>query len=119
MIRAPGLYAVVGGEQVPVSSHGTGFVRLPAPGWHVGTVRHEIDELDDVLSVKVVAQWRGGPVAVSAVSGYECGFFTNDGALAAREGLAGDFHNGWHGAAQVSELTDVVETATSLKREPS
>jgi hypothetical protein len=117
-MRSPGLYAVLGGEEVLVSSHGKDFVRLPAPGSRVGTVRHEMDELDDFLSVKIVARWRGGRVSLSAVSGEECGFHTDDGGLAQREGLAGDFYNGWHGSAPLVELTDVVETVTSIQGRP-
>lgn len=115
-IRSPGLYAVLRGEEVLVSSHGPGYVRLPAP---YGTVRHEMDELDDFRSVKTVAQWRGGKVSVNAVSGDECGFYTNDQRLAEREGLSGDFYNGWHGAALLAELTEVEETVTSIHRRPT
>jgi hypothetical protein len=111
VIRPTGLYAVVGGEQVQVESHGRDFVRLPSPS---GPVRTEMADLDDFLSVKTKARWRGGEVAISAVSGDECGFFTNDSALAEREGLAGDSYNGWHGSAPVSELTDVDERVTSI-----
>ena len=111
MIRPTGLYAVLGGEEIHVQSHGTGFVRLPAA---IGSVRKEIDELDDFVSVKTYATWRGGTISVNAVSGDEVGFYTNDGALAEREGLAGDSYNGWHGAASVEELTDIDEKVTSI-----
>ncbi|RYC07352.1 hypothetical protein [Nocardioides zhouii] len=107
MIRPPGMYAVIDGQEVRVDSHARDFVRV------AGT-RHEMDELDDFVSVATTATWRGGTIAINAVSGDECGFFTNDGALAEREGLAGDFHNGWHGAASVDELTDVNEKVTSI-----
>lgn len=111
MIRASGLYAVLAGETLPIELHGSDYVKLAGPH---GMVRHEMDELDDFLSVKTFATWRGGKVAVSAVSGEECGFVTNDGALAEREGLAGDTYNGWHGSAPLLELTDVDERVTSI-----
>lgn len=111
MIRPSGLYAVLRGEEIHVHSHGRDYVTLPAPS---GPVRHELDELDDFVSIKTFATWRGGQVAISAVSGDECGFFTNDQALAEREGLAGDTYNGWHGSAALSELTDVDERVTSI-----
>lgn len=101
------MYAVIDGEEVRVDSHARDFVRI-------GGVRREIDDLDDFLSVATKATWRSGTIAVSAVSGDEVGFFTNDGALAEREGLAGDSYNGWHGAASVAELTDVDEKVTSI-----
>ena len=112
-MRAPGLYAVLGGEEIPVLSHSSDHVSFRTP---YGSERHEMEELDDLLSVSVFAQWRGGKISVSAVSSDECGFYTNDGALARREGLAGDFYNGWHGAAALSELTDVVTKVTSIHR---
>jgi hypothetical protein len=73
-----------------------------------------MDELDDFLSVRTDAVWRGGKISVSAVAGDECGFFTNDSALAEREALAGDSYNGWHGSAPLAELTDVNERVTSI-----
>lgn len=111
MIRPSGLYAVVGGEQIQVESHGRDFVRLPST---TGSVRTDIDDLEDFVSVATKARWRGGEVAISAVSGEECGFFTNDRELAEREGLAGDAYNGWHGSAPLSELSDVDERVTSI-----
>ena len=111
MIRPSGLYAVLAGETVPVELHGSDYVKLAGP---YGMVRHELDELDDYLSVKTFATWRGGRISVSAVSGDECGFNTNDQELAEREGLAGDFYNGWHGSAPLAELTDVDERVTSI-----
>ena len=111
MIRPSGLYAVVNGETTQVELHARDYVRLAGPR---GSIRLEMDELDDFLSIKTFATWRGGQVAVSAVSGDECGFFTNDQALAEREGLAGDTYNGWHGSAALSELTDVDERVTSI-----
>ena len=114
MIRQPGLYAVVDGEQVLATLHGTDHVYLPAHAGRVGSVRRDIADLDDFLSVKTTAMWRGGKIAVNAVAGDECGFFTSDKALAEREGLAGDFYNGWRGAAKFSDLTHVEERVTSL-----
>lgn len=110
-MRPPGLYAVMDGVEIRVAAHGPGYVKLPGP---YGMVRHEMDELDDFLSVKTTATWRGGRIAVNAVSGDEVGFYTNDGGLAEREGLGGDFHNGWHGAAPVAELSDVSERVSSI-----
>lgn len=111
MIRSSGLYAVLAGETIHVELHGSDHVNLAGP---YGMVRHEMDELDDLLSVRTSATWRGGRISVSVVSGEECGFNTNDQALAKREGLAGDFYNGWHGAAPLDELTDVDERVTSI-----
>ena len=111
MIRPSGLYAVLAGRTVPVELHGKDYVKLAGP---YGMVRHEMDELDDFLSVKTFATWRGGTISVSAVAGEECGFNTNDQPLAEREGLAGDFYNGWHGSAPLAELTDVDERVTSI-----
>ena len=110
MIRPSGLYAVVDGEQIQVESHGRDFVRLSG----TGSARTDLDDLEDFLSVKTSAVWRGGKISVSAVSGDECGFFTNDSGLAEREGLAGDSYNGWHGSAPLSELTEVDERVTSI-----
>lgn len=111
MIRPSGLYAVIDGAEIRVHSHGPGYVTVPGPA---GPVRHELEELDDFVSVKTFATWRGGQVAISAVSGDECGFHTNDSTMAEREGLAGDPYNGWHGAARVAELVDVNERVTSI-----
>jgi hypothetical protein len=110
-MRSPGLYAVLDGEEIRVAAHGSDFVKVPGP---YGLVRHEMDELDDFLSVRTHATWRGGRIAVNAVSGDECGFFTDDKGLAQREGLAGDLYNGWRGAAPLAELTDVDEKVTSI-----
>lgn len=112
-MRPPGLHAVLRGEEIPVFSHGTDHVSFRTP---YGSERHEMEELDDLVSVSVTAQWRGGKVSINAVADDECGFCTSDSDLARREGLAGDFHNGWHGAAAMSELTDVVEKVTSIHR---
>jgi hypothetical protein len=110
VIRPSGLYAVVGGEQIQVESHGRDFVRLPG----TGSARTGMDDLDDFVSVKTDAVWRGGKVSVSAVVGDGCGFDTSDQRLAERESLAGDFYNGWHGSAPLAELTDVDERVTSI-----
>ncbi|GAA1914117.1 hypothetical protein [Nocardioides hwasunensis] len=110
-VRPSGLYAVLGGQEIHVHGHGRGYVTVTGPG---GPVRHEMDELDDFLSVKTFATWRGGTIAISAVEGDEAGFFTNDSGLAEREGLAGDTYDGWRGAAALAELTDVDERVTSI-----
>ena len=57
MIRPSGLYAVLAGETLPVELHGSDYVKLAGP---YGMVRHELDELDDFLSVRTSATWRGG-----------------------------------------------------------
>ena len=111
MTRPSGLYALLCGEQVRVEAHARDHVKVAGP---YGFVRHEMDELDDVLSVRTNATWRGGRVSVSVVAGDECGFFTNDQGLAEREGLAGDFYNGWHGAAPLVELSNVTEETRSI-----
>lgn len=117
MTRPSGLYAVFDGDEIKVHSHGRDYVTVPGAS---GPVRHALSELDDFLSVKTFATWRGGRVTISAVSGEECGFHTSDASLAEREGLAGDTYNGWHGATQVAELVDVEETVTSIqpRRDP-
>lgn len=112
VIRASGLYAVLAGETLPVALHGSDYVKLAGP---YGMARHEMDDLDDVLSVKTFATWRGGRISVSAVSGDRCGFFTDDSALAERERLAGDTYNGWHGSAVLTDLTHVEERVTSVQ----
>lgn len=110
-IRPPGHYAVIDGVELPVTVSARDYVQVA--GEH-GPVRHEIEDLDDLLSVNVRARWRDGDISVNAVSGDEVGFYTNDGALAKREGLGGDFYNGWHGAAPVAELSDVTERVSSI-----
>jgi hypothetical protein len=105
------MYAVLDGKEIRVEMHGRDYVKLAGP---YGMVRHEMDELDDFLSVATTATWRGGTIAVSTVSGDEVGFFTFDRELAEREGLAGDVRDGWHGAAPVAELTAVDERVTSI-----
>lgn len=111
MIRSSGQYAVVDGVEQYVELKAPDYVRVAGPH---GTVRLEIDDLDDLLSVRTEATWRGGRIAVGAVAGEECGFNTFDQALAEREGLAGDAYNGWHGAAALAELSDVGERVSSI-----
>lgn len=111
VIRPSGLHAVLAGETVHVKMHDSDHVYVAGP---YGSVQHEMDELDDLLSVRTSATWRGGRIAVSVVSGDGCTFNTTDQRLAEREGLDGDFYNGWHGAAPLDELTDVDERATSI-----
>lgn len=112
MIRPSGLYAVLAGETVRVEMHDSDHVDVAGPFGRL--VRHEMDELDDFLSVRTFATWRGGRISIKAVAADECGFDSNDQDLAEREGLAGDFHNGWHGVAPLDELTDVDERVTSI-----
>lgn len=111
VIRPSGLYAVIDGEEIHLASHARDSVTVVGP---TGAVRHAMDELEDFRSVKTFATWRGGTISINAVSGGECGFFTHDQGLAEREGLAGDFYNGWHGAAPSAELADVDEKVISI-----
>lgn len=111
MIRSSGQYAVVDGVEQFVEVKAPDYVRVAGPH---GAVRHEIDDLEDLLSVRTEATWRGGRIAVSEVRGEECGFNTFDQGLAEREGLAGDVYNGWHGAAPLAELSEVSERVSSI-----
>ena len=110
-VRSPGHYAVLDGAQHRVSASGPDYVMVVGP---YGPVRHPMDDVEDLLSVSVMATWRGGRVAVNAVAGDKAGFYTSDGRLADRESLGGDFYNGWHGEALISDLEDVTERATSI-----
>ena len=78
-----------------------------------GRVRYAIDELDDLLSVKVSARWKGADVAIGGVAATGR-FYTWDRDLAEREALVGDAHDGWGGLAPLSELTDVTERVSSI-----
>lgn len=110
-IRPPGHYAVVDGVQQRVAVSGYDHVLVDTEH---GRVRHDLDDLDDLLSVGVRARWRGGDIAVTGVEGDEAGFVTDDRDLARREGLPGDVRDGWYGAAPVSELSDVTERVSSI-----
>jgi hypothetical protein len=107
VMRAPGHYAVVDGVEVPVSASGYDHV------WIDG-VRHEMDDLDDLLLVSVSARWHGADIAVGDVQDGRVRFYTWDRDLAEREGLTGDVRDGWRGLAPVSEVTDVAEKVSSI-----
>lgn len=109
-IRQPGHYAVIDGAQVRVRA-GYDHVLVPSPD---GPVRHEMDDIDDLLSVGVRARWKGADISVGDVDGDAVRFHTWDRGLAEREGLVGDSRDGWGGHAPVSELTDVVERVSSI-----
>ena len=110
-IRPPGHYAVVDGVEQLVAISAPDYVLVDGDQ---GRVRLEMDDLDDLLSVKVHATWRGADVAISWVRDDLAGFYTWDRDVAEREGLVGDVRDGWGGAAPVSELTDVTERVSSI-----
>ena len=111
VIREPGRYAVIDGVEVRVSAAAQEYVLVE--GDH-GRVRHEMDDLDDLLSVSVHARWKDADIAIGGVQGEAARFYTWDRDLAEREGLAGDVRDGWGGLAPVSELTDVTERVSSI-----
>lgn len=111
LFRPPGHYAVIDGIEHPV--RGSAYDYVLVVGEH-GDVRYDMDDLDDLLSVKVRARWQDSDISINAVSGDEVGFYTNDRNLAERQGLGGDFRNGWFGSAPVSELSEVVEKVSSI-----
>lgn len=118
VIREPGHYAVIDGAEVRVDAAAHDHVLVTHEGRRV---RHEMDDLDDLLSVNVRARWKGADIAVGGVEGDVARFYTWDRELAEREGLAGDARDGWGGLAPVSELTDVTERVSSIhpRRRPS
>lgn len=109
--REPGRYAVIGGVEERVAAVAKDYVLVDGDD---GRVRHEMDDLDDLLSVRVHARWKGADIAVGGVQGDDARFYTWDRDLAQREGLTGDVHDGWGGIAPLSELTDVTEKVSSI-----
>jgi len=109
--REPGRYAVIDGVEQRVAAAAQDYVLVDGPD---GRVRHEMDDLDDLLSVKVHARWKGADVAIGGLQGDGARFYTWDRDLAEREGLVGDVHDGWGGIAPLSELTDVTEKVSSI-----
>ncbi len=109
--RQPGRYAVIDGVEHRVAAAATDYVLVDADG---DRQRHEMADLDDLLSVAVSARWKGADIAVGGIDGDTARFYTWDRDLADREGLVGDVHDGWGGLAPVSELTDVVERVSSI-----
>ena len=109
--REPGRYAVIDGAEVRVAAAAKDYVLVDGDD---GRVRYEIDDLDDLLSVKVHARWKGADIAIGGLQGDEARFYTWDSDLAESEGLVGDTHDGWGGIAPVSELTDVTEKVSSI-----
>ncbi len=110
-VRPPGHYAVIDGVEQPVRSSAYDYVLVD--GEH-GDVRYDMDDLDDLLSVKVRARWKGADIAIGGVQGGDARFYTWDRDLAEREGLGGDVRDGWGGLAPLSELTDVTEKVSSI-----
>lgn len=112
MIRQPGRYAVIAGIEHYVQAATADYVKIAGPH---GPIQHSMDSLEDLLSVKLQATWRGGRIAISHVDQTDTvGFYTNDGKLAERENLGGDFYNGWWGGARIDELTEVTERESSI-----
>jgi hypothetical protein len=109
--REPGRYAVVDGTEVRVAAAAQDYVLVDGDD---GRVRYEMDELDDLLSVKVHARWKGADIAIGGFQGDDARFYTWDRELAESERLTGDVHDGWGGIAPVSELTDVTEKVSSI-----
>lgn len=72
-------------------------------------------ELGEIVRVRTVATWRDGRIDVAGVSPEGVRFYTRDRELAQREGLRGDWHEGWGGVAPVAELRDVEESTTVLR----
>lgn len=110
-LRAPGHYAVIDGVEHYVLVTAADHVTIAGPS---GPIRYAMDDLADLRSVGVRAVWRGGQVAVRSVSGGRAELLTNDRALAEREGLFGDFRDGWYAEASADELSDVVERVSSI-----
>lgn len=111
VMREPGRYAVIGGREERVAAAASDYVLVDGAD---GRVRHEMDDLDDLLSVRVHARWKGAEIAVGGVQGDDARFYTWDRDLAESEGLTGDVRDGWGGLAPLSELTDVTEKVSSI-----
>lgn len=109
--REPGRYAVINGTEERVAAAAEDYVLVDGDE---GRVRYEMDDLDDLLSVRVHARWKGADIAIGGLQGDDVRFYTWDRDLAEREGLVGDVHDGWGGVAPVSELTDVTEKVSSI-----
>lgn len=111
VIRQPGRYAVVDGVEQLVAATAKDYVLIDGGQ---GRVRHEMDDLDDLLSVNVSAKWKGADIAIGGVQGDEARFYTWDRDLAESDGLVGDVRDGWGGVAPLSELSDVTEKVSSI-----
>lgn len=112
-LRSPGNYAViVGVEHKAFAGKDHVWVRDE----HGRQVRREMADIDDLLSISTLATWRGAQIALSAVEGDECHYYTSS-ELAQDEGLSGDVYNGWMGSAPLDELTDVRVRTTSIHPE--
>ncbi len=109
--RQPGRYAVIDGVEKHVSAAAADYVLVDGEN---GRVRHEMGDLDDLLSVSVHARWKGADIAIGGVQGEDVRFYTWDRDLAESEGLPGDVRDGWGGIAPLSELTDVTERVASI-----
>jgi hypothetical protein len=111
VFREPGRYAVIDGTEVRIAGAAKDWVLVDGEG---GRRRYEMDDLEDLVSVKVHARWKGAEIAVAGVRGEDVQFYTWDRDLAERDGLVGDVRDGWGGLAPVSELTDVTERVESV-----
>jgi hypothetical protein len=91
----------------------TGFLRADAvvPVWELDRTRYSFGA--EYWPIRSDGEQRC--LSVYQGAGDECGFFTDDGAVAERERLAGDTYNGWHGSAPLHELGDVDERVTSVQ----
>lgn len=110
-LRTPGHYAVIDGVELEAVA---GKDHVWVRDEHGRQVRHEMADIDDLLNISTLATWRGAQIALSAVEGDECHYYTSSSELAQAEGLSGDFYNGWTGAAPLDELTDVRVRTTSI-----
>lgn len=110
-MRSPGRYAVIDGVEVRVAATAQDHVLVDGDD---GPVRHEIDDLDDLVSVRVTARWKGADIAIGEVQDDAVRFYTWDRDLAESESLVGDVRDGWGGLAPVPELTDVTERVSSF-----
>ena len=110
-LRSPGRYAVIDGVEVKAVC---GKDHVWVRDEHGRQVRHEMADIDDLLSTSTLATWRGAQIALSAVQGDECHFYTSNSELAQAEGLPGDIYNGWMGSAPLGELEDVRVRTTSI-----
>ncbi|MCY7402531.1 MAG: hypothetical protein LH477_16530 [Nocardioides sp.] len=110
-LRPPGHYAVIDGVELPVMVSAYDYVKVAGDR---GPVRHEMGQLDDLLSVGVKARWRGGDVPRNPRDRHPVGLNKNPRPPPHREGLGGDFYNGWHGSAPVSELSEITERVSSI-----
>lgn len=114
MMRGTGSYVVINGKPVTAHLSREGIRAIDKEdGNRFGPVlsRHEYERVEDVV---VTASWRGGRVTVDRLSDDPAGgrlaeIWTEDRALAQREGMDGEQYSGWRSKVAVTELTDVHE----------